>query len=210
MSRNFTSIGNSRHRWFNICCWNGIRRTVESENTLRAASDRFWTQQDNLRSEGCDRVQQTACSLHSTPSSDTSSRAAKKDKKKSSSKWTPQKKSKVSSSDNKCSRSITLPDVNCDNCSVESEMILSSQNRVMQQNMFQFCDVETLDDVFRASLCEQLNVTKSPSTQRGRRHSSVCSALRRLIELQSQTAVRVTVYDISGDNNFYSEHYLLV
>jgi len=107
----------------------------------------------------------------------------------------------VSSSDNKLSRSIALPNVNCDNCSVESEMTRSSQNRVMQQNIFQFCDVETLDEVFRASLCEQLNFTKSQSTQRGRRHSSVCSALRRLIELQSQTAVRVTVYDISGDNN---------
>ena len=51
-------------------------RTVASENTLRAASDWFWAQQDHLRSEGCDRVQQTACSLHSTPSSDTSSHVA--------------------------------------------------------------------------------------------------------------------------------------
>ena len=51
-------------------------RTVASENTLWAASDWFWAQQDHLRSEGCDRVQQTACSLHATPSSDTSSHVA--------------------------------------------------------------------------------------------------------------------------------------
>ena len=77
----------------------------------------------------------------------------------------------------------------------------SSEQRAVQQNIFEFCDVETIDDECRQTLCTRLNLRNYPFVQQGRRHSFVSTEIKRLIEIQSRLRVKVTVYDIQGDNN---------
>ena len=72
----------------------------------------------------------------------------------------------------KCPKLLTPePAQHGDIMSIETDF--NNKYRSLQQNIFQFCDIETLDDQFRASLCQRLNLLHYPYSQQGRQHSFV-------------------------------------
>ena len=75
-----------------------------------------------------------------------------------------------------------------------------TNNEVQVHSIFQFCNINTVGNDFRQTICARLNLPFSRLQQRPV-HTTESIAIERLIDQQTNTTTKVQIFQIAGDGN---------